>query len=183
MNKLTLSDCTILFFVYNHVETVQSSVESVVRIKAKYPGIQLFVFDDCSTDGSKEILDLFSGHYDFYCVNPRNLGFNLTFRNAILKLKTRLFFVGSHDEIYDEDIVFFTLKIFQQNDRIGFAFTDTWTINDDLPNNFKRPLYSHVYGNEFIFNKLTNNFNFSSMAKVNVLFNMEAVNTVGGVWE
>lgn len=73
MSSLSLS---VFMVVYNHELYVETSIKSVLDQKTDFP-VKLFIGDDCSTDGTREILLSYQQKYPeriFLLMNDRNLG-------------------------------------------------------------------------------------------------------------
>lgn len=68
---------SILFITYNHAGTVAQALESALSQQTAFP-VELLVGDDCSTDGTREIVERYArAHPDRIraFLHPKNLGF------------------------------------------------------------------------------------------------------------
>jgi glycosyltransferase involved in cell wall biosynthesis len=75
--------------VYNHAPYLRKTLESVLEQKTNFP-FRLLIGDDCSTDGSIEILKEFEKKYPDkikVIYQPKNLGLDAIERNGIILLK------------------------------------------------------------------------------------------------
>jgi glycosyltransferase involved in cell wall biosynthesis len=75
--------------VYNHAPYLRQTLDSVVSQQTTFP-YRILVGDDCSTDGSTEILKEYESKYPDrikVIYQPKNLGLNAEERNGIILLK------------------------------------------------------------------------------------------------
>ncbi len=96
---------SIVIPTYNRVSSLQACVESIVP--QYYPGLEIVIVDDCSTDLTREYLkDL--AHYDFIKIylNKENHGVNYS-RNRGVELASQKFilFLDSDDQLVDGSLV------------------------------------------------------------------------------
>jgi glycosyltransferase involved in cell wall biosynthesis len=61
MDKLNQPFVSIIFTSYNHQEYLRQALDSLVN--QNYPNLEIIIIDDCSTDGSQEILKQYE-HYE-----------------------------------------------------------------------------------------------------------------------
>ncbi len=58
---------------YNHAKYIEQRFKSI--IEQSYPNIEIIIIDDCSTDGSRSIIERFSGDFRIHKIfNKSNLG-------------------------------------------------------------------------------------------------------------
>jgi glycosyltransferase involved in cell wall biosynthesis len=75
--------------VYNHAQYLRKTLDGVLQQKALFK-YRLLIGDDCSTDGSVEILKEYEKKYPDkikVIYQPKNLGFRSTERNGLILLK------------------------------------------------------------------------------------------------
>lgn len=88
---------TVIITSYNHREFITQTIESVLG--QTYQPIQLLIIDDCSTDGSQDLIKELSVKHSFdYLLNEQNIGLNNSMVKALSSAKgTYLCFVASDD--------------------------------------------------------------------------------------
>lgn len=75
--------------VYNHAPYLRQTLDGVIEQKTNFP-FRLLIGDDCSTDGSIDILKEYEKKYPDkikVIYQPKNLGFHSTERNGIILFK------------------------------------------------------------------------------------------------
>lgn len=82
--------CTVLLVSYNAVETIERAILSVLEQKTKYK-YKIHAFDDCSTDGTQEIILKYAKKYPdivFPFIAEKNGGAQTNFWNAFSSVDT-----------------------------------------------------------------------------------------------
>lgn len=75
--------------VFNHAPFLRQTLESVINQKTNFP-VRLIIGDDCSTDGSQQILQEYESEYPdriYLILQPKNLGLQAEERNGIILLR------------------------------------------------------------------------------------------------
>ncbi len=121
MNKSSYPLVSVITGYYNRKENLAESIQSVLN--QDYPNFEFIVFDDCSTDGTKELLQHFKGKDErFYLIeHEQNIGFTKGIIQAISFAK------GKYIAIHGAGDISFPLRIRKQvellesNPTIGIA--------------------------------------------------------------
>lgn len=66
---------SVCLLTYNHVDYIQQSIESILMQKVDFP-IEIVIADDCSTDGTQEIVKDYAAKYEFIrpILQEKNVG-------------------------------------------------------------------------------------------------------------
>src|ERR1035438_2519408 len=81
----------VLMITYNHEKFIAQALESVLMQKADFP-FELVIGDDCSTDGTREIVREYSQKYPEIIrahLRERNIGAKENFRQVFLASRGR----------------------------------------------------------------------------------------------
>lgn len=97
--------CTVLLIAYNHAPYVAKCIESVLSQNTKYSYI-VKIFDDCSTDGTSDIVmqyaqkypDLIEAH-----INERNIGAKDNIWNSYKSVDTKYCILTETDDYWCDD--------------------------------------------------------------------------------
>lgn len=105
---------SVVMCTYNGERYLREQMDSVLA--QDYPVFEIIVQDDCSTDGTWDILSSYrQKRPDLFKIfrNKRNLGFNKNFRTALQRA------TGDLIAISDQDDIWFPQKIRRQVEEIG----------------------------------------------------------------
>ncbi|MBX7054537.1 MAG: glycosyltransferase family 2 protein [Pyrinomonadaceae bacterium] len=118
---------SVIIPTYNRARYISETIESVLG--QTYPGIEIIVIDDGSTDGTRIIVEKFSNSVQYVWQENSERGAS---RNHGLRLATGEFisFLDS-DDLWIPDKVEEDVKYFQDNPNVGVIFTDAIQINAD----------------------------------------------------
>ena len=110
MGKKTVS---VVMCTYNGEKYLREQMDSILA--QTYPIHEIIVCDDCSTDGTMDILQEYAAKYSFIKVrqNKQNLGFNSNFYHAFSQA------TGEYISISDQDDIWFPQKIEEQVKQIS----------------------------------------------------------------
>lgn len=91
---------SIVMCTYNGEKYLREQLESIAI--QTYPIFELIIQDDCSTDGTIEIIKEFAARYPYtrWKVNEKNLGYNANFRTALQSAKGELISIADQDDIW-----------------------------------------------------------------------------------
>ena len=102
MNTATLAVC---MPVYNERDTIEEIVEKVLAVDVPL-AIRLYITDDCSTDGTDEVLKRLAGKYPekiFVERQERNLGKGAAVNNCLGRADGDILLIQDADMEYDPD--------------------------------------------------------------------------------
>jgi glycosyltransferase involved in cell wall biosynthesis len=135
---------------YNHSKYVVDALES---IKAQtYKNYQVYIWDDCSQDNSREVIKEWIEKNHFQCTfvaNPKNLGICRCLNNALAAAKGKYIAGFSADDVWLPDKIEKQVEFFQTlPESVGVVYSDMYLINEQgeiLPNTtkFDRSKYFH----------------------------------------
>ena len=110
--KLTVS---VVMATYNGEKYLSEQIDSILA--QSYPVYELIIQDDCSTDGTTDIVRRYMEKYSFIklFVNDHNVGFNENFRLATMHA------TGDFVALSDQDDIWFPQKLERQVAAIGDA--------------------------------------------------------------
>lgn len=130
MNKLPLPLVSIVFTSYNHQEYLRQALDSLVN--QTYPNIEIIIIDDCSTDGSQEILK----EYEHF----RNINLKLQTQNSGSYVKASNFgasfangdyiLFAQCDDFAEPTQIEILLKNFESNPSVGVVFSKSHLVNE-----------------------------------------------------
>lgn len=130
---------SIVLCTYNGKQFLKEQLNSLTR--QTYPKLEIIVVDDCSTDGTKELLMSFASQHDNIKLyfNEHNLGYNKNFEKAICLAN------GEYFAICDQDDVWLPEKIQKLIDAIG----DNWAVfsNSELVTEQLKPMGRKLINN------------------------------------
>ncbi|MCY7421576.1 MAG: glycosyltransferase [Chitinophagaceae bacterium] len=91
---------SIVMCTYNGAMFLEEQLQSLVQ--QTYPIQELLVFDDASVDGTPAILKRFADEYNFIQlhINPKNIGFNKNFEQALKAANGDLIAICDQDDIW-----------------------------------------------------------------------------------
>ena len=97
---------TVLVLTYNQKDFIEKAMDSILEQKTDFP-FKIYVADDCSTDGTQEILLKCKKKYPDKIdlqLNNENIGVEKNMHNALLNIKTRYFaFLEGDDRWCDKN--------------------------------------------------------------------------------
>lgn len=124
---------TIICLCYNHAEFVEEALNSVIN--QSYRNIELIIADDCSTDGSKQVILSWLKKYPeiLFIANEHNLGNTKTFNKALKHAKGDYIIDLATDDIILPETVEKQLNGFENSsfDNLGVVYGNTeWITNN-----------------------------------------------------
>ena len=154
-----MKSVSVVMATYNGEKYLREQLDSILN--QTYPIYEIIIQDDCSTDGTIDIVKEYADKYPFIklYVNEHNLGFNQNFKSAAMKA------TGDSVAISDQDDVWFPETIEEQVQTIGdhdICFcnylrgeTLEQSVEFDLNYNFERLLFfGNICGHTMLCSRL-----------------------------
>lgn len=131
MNKKSSpSLITIIVGVYNHKKYIHENLNAI--FECEYPNIELIVFDDASTDGSKEVIKHFQTKHKFTFIdNVTNRGFCNNLNTAIAAASGSYIKIISADDIIEGDNLGTFVDYLEQHNDIDVVYGDLEIIDEN----------------------------------------------------
>jgi glycosyltransferase involved in cell wall biosynthesis len=126
---------SIAMAAYNGAQYLQNQLDSIL-CQSHLPD-ELVVCDDCSTDGTCDVLEAFRQRAPFTVHihrNGRNLGYVRNFEQAISLCTGDIILLSDQDDVWHSDRIQRSLAVFQENPECGYVFSDAGLIDhEDRP--------------------------------------------------
>lgn len=126
--------CTILLISYNHEKYIRKAIESVLEQETKYPFI-IRIFDDCSTDGTIDIIREYAEKYPNLVeahINKTNLGAQQNIWNAYKSVDTKYCALLECDDYWCcKDKLELQIQALEKHSECSFSSHNTMYINTD----------------------------------------------------
>src|ERR1700682_2731847 len=133
-NHLSVAMCT-----YNGARFLAEQLESIAT-QTRLPD-RLVVCDDCSTDGSVEILKSFARHSPFAVrleINKNNLGSTKNFEKAIGLCQGEVIALADQDDIWYSKKLERIEAVFADRPSVGVVFSDADVVDENkIPLGFR----------------------------------------------
>ncbi len=136
---LSVALCT-----YNGELYLREQLESIAA--QTRPPDELVICDDCSTDGTRSIIEDFSSEAPFpvrLSVSDRNLGSTKNFERAIELCRGDLIALSDQDDVWLRDKLELIESVFSARPEVGLVFTDAEIVDQEL-----RPLGYRLWESE-----------------------------------
>lgn len=127
---------TVLLMTYNHVNTFEKAIESVLAQKTNFK-FKISVWDDCSTDGTSDIVRKYSEYPNVECViRDKNVGASINLFEAVKSVDTKYFAVLETDDYWcRDDKLQIQVDILEKNPDCSFCAHNT--LMDYKEHNYK----------------------------------------------
>lgn len=126
--------CTVLMVSYNHSKYIRKALESVLAQKTEYNFI-IKIFDDCSTDGTQEIIKEYCEKYPNLiqaCFSEHNLGAQANILRAYKSVDTKYLAMLECDDYWcDKNKLQLQIKALEENPVCSFSAHNTRSINEN----------------------------------------------------
>jgi glycosyltransferase involved in cell wall biosynthesis len=139
---------SIITVCYNRKETIEKSIASVLG--QDYPNIEYIVIDGASTDGTKEIIEIYSNAISKYISEPDQGMYDAINKGLHLATGDIIGLMHSDDEFYDQYVVSKIVKAFEKSPNSDAVYGDgIYVSNDDAQKTIRNRI-----GGAFDFKKI-----------------------------
>ncbi len=99
-SNTTIESVSVVMCTYNGKQFITEQLSSI--ISQTYPIAELLIFDDCSTDGTWQIVEQYGKKYPFITAvkNETNMGYARNFKQAILAAKGNIVATADQDDVW-----------------------------------------------------------------------------------
>ena len=122
MNKID-----IVIPTYNRANYLKMAIESV--LKQSHKDFHIYILDNCSTDNTSEVIDLFKSEQLTHIKNPTNLGFVGNLNKALQTGSSELLHIFHDDDILESDFLESVVAFFNKYRSMVFVHTAAHKIN------------------------------------------------------
>lgn len=136
---------SILIPVYNRKEIVKQTIDSALR--QNYQNIEIIVVDNCSTDGTYEVLQKYykdSPKIKIFC-NDTNIGPVNNWIACLEKAEGKYVKILWSDDLMNTRFIGCCVNIMENDTSIGMVYSKCFVFQGDNPN-VGRPLYQRASG-------------------------------------
>jgi glycosyltransferase involved in cell wall biosynthesis len=116
---------------YNHAAYLEQRIATVLA--QTFQDFELILLDDCSTDGSAELVKQYANHPKVTAtvVNAKNSGSPFKQWNRGVALASgRFIWIAESDDFADERLLATLVAAIEQADGIGIAFCHSWNVDE-----------------------------------------------------
>jgi glycosyltransferase involved in cell wall biosynthesis len=136
---------TVIALCYNHARFLERCLESILR--QTYTNYQLIITDDCSIDGSQDLIEAWIGRHKVACLflsNPRNLGICRTLNQALSHSSGKYVAMVATDDLWEADKLETQVGIIEGSPEcVAVLYTDAYQIDENDEPVSGRFLLSH----------------------------------------
>lgn len=115
---------------YNGERYIQRQLKSILKQLDSMD--EVIIFDDCSTDKTREVIKAIGDNRIHLHKNMKNLGVNKTFENALKKAKGDIIFLADQDDIWLDNKVEFITNYFYKHSDVDVVQHDAEVVYEDL---------------------------------------------------
>lgn len=122
-NKIIVS---VIIPNYNHVQYLQQRIDSVLN--QTFQDFELIILDDCSTDSSREIIELYRGHPKIAQIIYNDVNSGGVFKQWVkgVELATgNYIWIAESDDYAAENFLEETVKVLANDSSFGMVFTNS----------------------------------------------------------
>lgn len=137
MEKKTVS---VVMCTYNGEKYLREQMDSILA--QTYPIHEIIVCDDCSTDGTMDMLQEYAVKYSFVKVrqNKQNLGFNSNFYHAFSQATGEYIAISDQDDIWSTQKIEKLIKKITLDKRYNLCFSHSIFSDSQQKNQIPSPL-------------------------------------------
>lgn len=121
----------VLLATYNGEKYLKEQIESILN--QSYKNIRLIISDDCSKDGTVEIIKQYQQKDDRIILyeQPNNLGYVRNFEFLLTKVENEIYMLSDQDDVWKNDKIEKSYKKLKQEDA-DMVFTDVEIVDSNL---------------------------------------------------
>ena len=112
---------SVVMATYNGEKCIKRQLDSL-RDQTR-PADEVLIFDDCSTDGTFDLVDSYIRQNELYnwkiSVNTKNLGWKANFAEGLKKVSGDIVFLCDQDDVWDADKIEVMSKVLDEHSEIG----------------------------------------------------------------
>lgn len=126
---------------YNHAPYLSKRIESVLA--QTYQNFELIILDDCSTDGSRDIIERYAAQDDriqtFFNVTNSGSPF-VQWNKGVASAQGTYVWIAESDDYADEHLLDRLIAPLEDNDEVGIAYCQSHVVDEqgDIIDNMKR---------------------------------------------
>lgn len=127
-----MSKFAIIMTSYNHRDYIWKAIGSI--LSQTYSGWELFIWDDGSTDGTREILGQYRNHSQIHVfAHQENLGITSNIWFLLSQISPDIEYVAflESDDIWRADMLEQKIQIFKKYPRVALVYNECDTIYED----------------------------------------------------
>ncbi len=113
---------------YNYAHYVEEAIESVLN--QTFQDFELLIFNDGSTDNTKEILKKYENNPKIKIFHQENLGFPKTCNKALQMAQGEYIIRLDADDVFDENILLILSKTLDDKPNIGLVYPDYFEMDE-----------------------------------------------------
>lgn len=131
MDNLQTPLVSIVFTSYNHKEYLKQALDSLIN--QSYPNLEIIIIDDCSTDGSQEILNEYRKYSNIDLkLQTKNSGSYVKASNYGASFARGEYILFAQcDDFAEANQVELLVKTFKENETIGVAFSKSQLVDEN----------------------------------------------------
>lgn len=113
---------------YNHAKFIKEAIQSILN--QTYQNFELIIIDDCSTDGSTELINTFVDSRIYFEQLSENQGAVDSLNYAILKANGKYIALLNSDDVWVPEKLDKQVSFLEENKDIDIVFSDAMFINE-----------------------------------------------------
>jgi len=117
---------------YNHEKFLAKRIDSVLA--QSYQDFEIIILDDCSTDGSRTIIDRYKDHPKVSVIQYNDHNSGSTFRQWLKGVDLaggKYIWIAESDDYADADFLLLCVNGLLENPNSGIVYTDSYEVNDE----------------------------------------------------
>lgn len=143
---------TVIIPNYNHSNFIKQRIDSVLN--QTFQDFDLIILDDCSSDNSKEIIEMYRKHKKVSNIIYNNSNSNSVFKQlakGIELAKGEYIWIAESDDFADSRFLEIMIRHFKSNPSAGVSYTDSNLLDENF--NLTKSFYKKYRSNIFNTNR------------------------------